>query len=204
MTKFVLLMLAVGIGSILSILPLFVAVMPSPWREVVILGIVGIALSLAAAVISRWGEKRRKAKELKQLQMEAERQAEEERRLEEAKVVWWQDEKTRREGEERERGKLKEITGQKQEERGPWLFDIQRPRPIDEKHTLYGWQEGRCNGCGVLFHFRNLTLDHITPRTNDGPDHIDNLQLLCGTCNSLKGAGTHEELLEKLRSQGVT
>ena len=116
-TKFVLLMLAVGIGSILSIPPLFVAVMPSPWKEVVILGIVGIALSLAAAVISRWGEKRRKAKELKQLQMEAERQAEEERRLEEAKVVWWQDEKTRREGEERERGKLKEITGQKQEER---------------------------------------------------------------------------------------
>lgn len=66
--KFALLILASAIGLILSILPLLVAVMPTPWREVVVLGTVGTALSLAAAGISRWGEKRREAKELNRLQ----------------------------------------------------------------------------------------------------------------------------------------
>ena len=31
------------------------------------------------------------------------------------------------------------------------------------KHTLFGLQEGKCNGCEVLFPFRNMTIDHIMP-----------------------------------------
>ncbi len=69
------------------------------------------------------------------------------------------------------------------------------------KHTLYGLQEGRCNGCKVHFPFRNFTIDHIVPQARGGQDHIENLQLLCGACNSMKGAGTMEELLAKLKEQ---
>ncbi len=58
------------------------------------------------------------------------------------------------------------------------------------KHTLYGQQEGRCNGCMTHFPFRNLTVDHITPKIKGGSDHSDNLQLLCQACNSTKGTGT--------------
>ncbi len=71
------------------------------------------------------------------------------------------------------------------------------------KHLLYGSQEGHCNGCGTWFPFRNLTIDHIVARSRGGSDHLDNLQLLCGACNSTKGAGAQEELLAKLRQQGV-
>ena len=71
------------------------------------------------------------------------------------------------------------------------------------KHTLYGRQEGVCGGCSVHFPFRNLTVDHVVPQSKGGSDHLENLQLLCGACNSSKGAGTQAELKARLRRQGV-
>ena len=73
----------------------------------------------------------------------------------------------------------------------------------DEKHILYGRQEGYCAGCNVHFPFRNLTKDHIIPTTKGGQDHIENIQLLCGACNSMKGTGTMEELIVKLKEQKI-
>ena len=70
------------------------------------------------------------------------------------------------------------------------------------KKTLYGEQEGRCNGCGTMFEMRNLTVDHIVPKAKGGHDHLSNLQLLCGNCNSIKGTKTHEELLAALTDRG--
>ena len=71
------------------------------------------------------------------------------------------------------------------------------------KHTLYGQQEGLCNGCRTQFPFRNMTTDHIVARSHGGTDHIENLQLLCGACNSTKGSGTQEVLVTRLQDQGV-
>ena len=71
------------------------------------------------------------------------------------------------------------------------------------KHTLFGLQEGKCNGCEVLLPFRNMTIDHIIPRSRGGSDAPDNLQLLCAACNSTKGKGTQEELNSRLKEQGV-
>ena len=71
------------------------------------------------------------------------------------------------------------------------------------KHTLFGLQEGKCNGCEVLFPFRNMTIDHILPRSRGGSDAPDNLQLLCGACNSTKSNRTQEDLIGSLREQGV-
>ncbi len=72
------------------------------------------------------------------------------------------------------------------------------PNYRTHKHMLYGLQEGVCAGCQVHFPFRNLTVDHKTPRSRGGGDHFENLQLLCGACNSAKGDGTMAELLAKL------
>ncbi|MCY3936355.1 MAG: DNA methyltransferase [Chloroflexi bacterium] len=72
------------------------------------------------------------------------------------------------------------------------------PNYRTHKHTLYGLQEGVCAGCQVHFPFRNLTVDHKTPRSRGGGDHFENLQLLCGACNSAKGDGTMAELLARL------
>jgi len=53
--------------------------------------------------------------------------------------------------------------------------------------TLYGEQGGNCAGCGTHFEARHLEVDHIIARQKGGTDHIDNLQLLCGSCNRIKG-----------------
>ena len=102
------------------------------------------------------------------------------------------------------------------DDRGP-LFDdvIHRedvPRRTDlgelpnyrtHKHTLYGRQEGVCNGCRMLFPFRNHTVDHVVPQSRGGSDHLDNLQLLCGACNCTKGTDPQEQLIVRLVEQGI-
>ena len=71
------------------------------------------------------------------------------------------------------------------------------------KRTLYRKQEGNCNGCCFPFPFRNLAVDHITPQSRGGTDHIENLQLLCQACNSTKGKGTQAQLIAKLKADGI-
>ncbi|WP_462137932.1 DNA methyltransferase [Candidatus Mycalebacterium sp.] len=76
-------------------------------------------------------------------------------------------------------------------------------RDPDKKKFLYGRQEGKCTGCRVLFPYRNMTVDHIVSQSDGGGHEIENLQLLCGACNSTKGAGTQEQLIVKLKDAGV-
>ena len=66
------------------------------------------------------------------------------------------------------------------------------------KHTLYGKQEGRCEGCHFYFPYPNLTVDHVQPRSQGGTHHLSNLQLLCAACNSIKGTGTMADLRARL------
>lgn len=83
------------------------------------------------------------------------------------------------------------------------IGDIPPYNTKSNKQILFGQQEGRCMGCETAFPFRNLTIDHIVPRSRAGSDHIDNLQLLCNFCNSTKGTGTQAELIAKLHQQGI-
>ena len=72
------------------------------------------------------------------------------------------------------------------------------------KHTLYGRQEGICEGCRLYFPFPNLTVDHKLPRSQGGTDHRTNLQLLCAACNSIKGTGTMADLRSRLERRDGT
>ena len=72
----------------------------------------------------------------------------------------------------------------------------------ENRRYLYGEQGGYCNGCEDHFAPRHLQVDHIVPRAKGGTDHVSNLQLLCGACNSTKGTKTQEELLVLLTDKG--
>ena len=55
------------------------------------------------------------------------------------------------------------------------------------RETLYGQQGGHCAACTTHFEPRHLEVDHIISRSKGGTDHLSNLQLLCGSCNRVKG-----------------
>ena len=79
------------------------------------------------------------------------------------------------------------------------LKDLPPYNSLKIKNALYGEQSGDCNGCGTHFEKRNLEVDHITARAQGGTDHIENLQLLCGSCNRIKGDRGMEYLMAKLQ-----
>ena len=70
---------------------------------------------------------------------------------------------------------------------------------LDTKETLFKNQEGKCNGCFVVFDKRNLEQDHIVPRSKGGGDYFENYQLLCGSCNRTKGDRPMEYLRMKMK-----
>lgn len=67
---------------------------------------------------------------------------------------------------------------------------------------LYRRQGGYCAGCDHYFQSRNLTIDHVIPRSKGGSDDISNYQLLCHACNQLKADRPHEQLMSDLRALG--
>ena len=82
----------------------------------------------------------------------------------------------------------------------PKRTDLGRlPRPASHRRVLYGEQAGNCEGCAQHFQIQNLEVDHIVPRSKGGTDHIENLQLLCGSCNRIKGNRGMEYLRAKLQ-----
>ena len=80
------------------------------------------------------------------------------------------------------------------------LGNILRYNAPENKTQLYGEQSGYCNGCGEHFQTQHLEIDHIIAESVGGTDHIENLQLLCGHCNRIKGNRGQEYLISRLNA----
>jgi DNA modification methylase len=85
----------------------------------------------------------------------------------------------------------------------PKRTDIKTIQPDnkDIKHKLYKKQKKLCNGCSVEFQIINLEVDHIIPKSKGGANIYENYQLLCGTCNRIKGNRPMEYLRMKIRKR---
>ena len=77
-------------------------------------------------------------------------------------------------------------------------------KPKEVKFNLAQIQQNVCAGCqyqAPAHHF--LTIDHIIPISKGGNDQADNIQLLCHTCNAIKGDRTMEYLRVQLKKRGI-
>ena len=66
------------------------------------------------------------------------------------------------------------------------------------KTALYGEQEGNCAGCKTHFEMRHFEVDHILPKNKGGTNHKSNAQLLCASCNRIKGSRPMAYLMARL------
>ncbi|MCL2744028.1 MAG: HNH endonuclease [Planctomycetaceae bacterium] len=84
----------------------------------------------------------------------------------------------------------------------PKRTDIKEERPsMSVKQRLYKEQNGKCNACGRDFEIWDFDIDHIIPSSQGGGDYYENYQLLCGSCNSIKGARPMEYLRMKIETR---
>lgn len=71
--------------------------------------------------------------------------------------------------------------------------------PLTYENTLlFKRDRNLCAYCGETFARRDLTRDHIIPRSRGGRDVWENCATACRTCNHTKGAKTPEEWGRKL------
>jgi site-specific DNA-methyltransferase (adenine-specific) len=84
----------------------------------------------------------------------------------------------------------------------PKRSDLKEVQPSESiKQRLYKQQDGKCNACGQNFEIRNLEIDHIIPKAKGGGDYYENYQLLCGSCNRIKGDRPMEYLRLKIETR---
>ena len=60
-----------------------------------------------------------------------------------------------------------------------------QPIPREVRRAVFERDSGQCVECSSKF---DLQYDHVIPVALGGATTVDNLQLLCGECNRLKGA----------------
>lgn len=60
---------------------------------------------------------------------------------------------------------------------------------VKEVEAVLNYYGNQCLACGSA---GSLTIDHVIPLSKGGPNELGNLQVLCGRCNSSKGAKSHD------------
>jgi len=66
------------------------------------------------------------------------------------------------------------------------------------RRNLFARDHNQCQYCGNRFPTSELSIDHVVPRTQNGPDTWQNLVCSCVRCNSRKGGRTPTQANMKL------
>jgi len=84
----------------------------------------------------------------------------------------------------------------------PKRSDIEEVQPSQSiKQKLHAQQEGKCNACRREFEIWDFEIDHIIPKVKGGGDYYENYQLLCASCNRIKGDRPMEYLRLKIETR---
>ena len=75
--------------------------------------------------------------------------------------------------------------------------------PKELKNELHRAQKGKCMYCGRKPGIDLMDIDHKNPIAKGGSNAKRNLQLLCRSCNTRKGATTDRQFRSKFKSIGV-
>ena len=78
-----------------------------------------------------------------------------------------------------------------------------KPRIRFSRANVFIRDGRRCQYCGVRFETRELTLDHVIPRSRGGTTGWTNIVTACRPCNSAKGDKTLAEARLKLLNEPV-
>ena len=88
-----------------------------------------------------------------------------------------------------------------------YLFDEPQRRrksfPTELKKEIFKGQDGKCMYCGRKPGIDLMDVDHKNPMAKGGSDQKRNLQLICRTCNTRKGATTDRQFRTKFKAAGV-
>jgi DNA modification methylase len=82
----------------------------------------------------------------------------------------------------------------------PQRTDIPQVLPTEKtvKEQLFKEQNGHCKACDVEMRIVDFEVDHIIPKAKGGGNYYENYQLLCASCNRIKGARPMEYLRAKI------
>ena len=83
------------------------------------------------------------------------------------------------------------------------LFGGSKPKRAslkDWKVLLHTQQKGKCQYCGTRLCAGDGHVDHKLPFSRGGKETPKNMQLLCGPCNTRKGALTDGEFRKRFKS----
>lgn len=67
------------------------------------------------------------------------------------------------------------------------------------RNTIYENDGGYCYLCGDKIKIDDMTIDHVTPKSNGGENNTSNARCCCFTCNQMKGSMEFDEFIDKVK-----